>query len=121
MDKTLAEGRVSGAWLACRCVIDFIAICILIGFWWYVRDFIIYRTTKLTLTDKHIIGKVGLVNTEELDSPISKITGVKVEQGLFGKIFNYGTIVVTTASNAFRFAAITNPNQFKSTLSSKLD
>ncbi len=121
MEKTIIEGKTALAWLICRLFIDFFAMCILIGFWWICRDIVRYTKTKITVTDRRVHGHTGLVNTEDLDSPLGKITGVKVEQDAFGKMFNYGTIIITTASNAFAFGAIRNPAHFSSTLNSQIE
>ena len=85
------------------------------------RDLIRYFTTKLEITNKRIRGKIGLVNTNELDSPLNKINSVQVLQGFFGKVFNYGTIVITTASSVFEFGYITNPNEFKNILNNQIE
>ena len=113
MEKTIIEGRISIAWLVCRMCIDFLATCILVGFWWIPRDIIRYSKTKLTITNKRAYGHTGLVNTEDLDSPLDKITGVKVDQGAMGKIFNYGTVSITTAANVFAFDALANPHDIR--------
>ena len=44
-------------------------------------------TGVLIITNKRVNGKTGLINTNELDSPLNKINGVQVRQGLFGKIY----------------------------------
>ncbi len=43
---------------------------------------------------------------------MNKISGVQVQQGLLGKIFNYGTIIVSTSSTVARYMHISNPNDF---------
>ena len=78
-------------------------------------------TTKLYITNKRVSGKVGLIRTNELDSPLNKINGVQVKQGLFGKIFNYGTVSITTASTVFDFPYIDKPNEFKTILNNQIE
>ncbi len=55
------------------------------------------------------------------DSPLNKINGVQVRQGLFGKIFNYGTVSITTASTVFNFDYIDKPNDFKTILNNQIE
>lgn len=77
----------------------------------FIRDLIYFFTTKLTITDKRIRDSKGLIYTREPDRPLNEIT--EVGQGLFGKMFSYGTIRVTTVSIALKFRYISNPNDFK--------
>ena len=88
---------------------------------WIVKDLIKFFTTKLIITNKRVNGKTGLINTNELDSPLNKINGVQVRQGLFGKIFNYGTVSITTASTVFNFDYIDKPNEFKTILNNQIE
>ena len=72
-----------------------------------------FYTTKLYITDKRVGGRFGLFNTNELNCPLNKVTGVQVLKTGFGKAFNFGTIVITTAANTFTFDIIKDPNEFK--------
>lgn len=121
MEETVKEGKISIATLIIRLIIDLFAMCILIGFVWFIKDLIKFFTTKLIITNKRVNGKTGLINTNELDSPLNKINGVQVKQGLFGKIFNYGTVSITTASTVFNFDYIDKPNEFKTILNNQIE
>ena len=70
-------------------------------------------STNIRVTNKRVSAKKGIIKTESLDSPIDKITSVKVEQKLFGKIFNYGTIYINTASGDYTFEYIPNVEQLR--------
>lgn len=121
MENNVREAKISIAVFVIRLIIDFFAMAILIGFVWIVKDIIKFFTTKLIITNKRVIGKTGLINTNELDSPLNKINGVQVKQGLFGKIFNYGTVSITTASTVFHFDMISEPNDFKTILNNQIE
>jgi uncharacterized membrane protein YdbT with pleckstrin-like domain len=51
-------------------------------------------TTEIVVTDKRIIHKVGLIARQTEEMNISKIETVEVEQGIFGRIFDYGTVLI---------------------------
>ena len=121
MEKVVKEGKLSIACFITKLIIDFCALCIIVGFVWIVKDIIKFFTTKLIITNKRVSGKTGLINTNELDSPLNKINGIQVKQGLFGKIFNYGTVSITTASSVFNFDMISRPNEFKSILNNQIE
>lgn len=79
------------------------------------------KTTELSLTNKKIIGKVGIISTKVMDSPLNKINNISVEQGLGGKIFGYGKIVITTAAGNYNFSCISQPNVFRSAVMNQID
>lgn len=121
MEETIKEAKISVTVLIIKLIIDFFAIAILVGFIWMIKDIIKFFTTKIIITNKRIRGKTGLINTNELDSPLNKINGVQVEQGLFGKLFNYGTISITTSSTVFHFDMISKPQDFKNILNNQIE
>ena len=121
MEEDVKVARLSGVALCFKILVDLLACLILIGLIWLPRDIIKYFTTKLIITNKRIKGKTGLINTNELDSPLNKINGVQVKQGAFGKMFNYGTVAITTASSVFDFDYITKPNEFKTILNNQIE
>lgn len=79
------------------------------------------KTTELSLTNKKVIGKLGIIATKVMDSPLNKINNISVEQGLGGKIFGYGTIVITTSSGSFNFKYISHPDIFRSSVMNQID
>lgn len=121
MEKEIKIAKISPIALGFTLFKDFFACVILVGLVWIPRDIIKYTTTKLEITNKKIKGKTGLVNTEELDSPLNKINSVKVEQGIFGKLFNYGKIIITTSSSVFEFDYINKPNEIKAIINNQVE
>lgn len=81
---------------------------VLIGFKKFVLNHI-----KLTLSDRRVYGKRGVINTKSVDSPISKINSVSVEQGFWGKVFKYSTVLVSTSSGNYKFDFLKNADLFK--------
>lgn len=77
--------------------------------------------TELGLTSKKIMGKYGIINTKVMDSPLGKVNSVSVEQGLGGKIFGYGRIVVSTSSGGYNFNFIKTPDAFRSAVMNQID
>jgi uncharacterized membrane protein YdbT with pleckstrin-like domain len=51
-------------------------------------------TTEIVVTDKRIIHKVGLIARQTEEMNISKIETVDVSQGVWGRIFDYGTVLI---------------------------
>ncbi len=80
-----------------------------------------FTHVELALTNKRLIGKIGVLNTDAMDSPLNKIQNVAVTQTFGGKIFNYSLITVATASGSYKFDAIKNGNAFKNMITAQID
>ncbi len=67
-------------------------ICLALGVCLFLMYFIMMLATEIGLTDRRVIYKTGLlfVKTEGLD--LEEIKGVFVDNEIFGRMLNYGTI-----------------------------
>ena len=65
------------------------------------------------VTNKRVIIKTGIISRRTLELVLAKCEGIQVVQGVLGRIFGYGTIVVTTggATNCYYYVA--KPFRFK--------
>ena len=75
---------------------------------WLILRFITYKKNEVILTNKRVVGKTGLINTTQMDSPLNMITSVAVNSGLMGKLIGYGTLQITTASTIYKFKFMSN-------------
>lgn len=80
-----------------------------------------FKNIELAITNKRVIGKVGVANTQALDAPLNKVQNASVSQTLGGKIFNYGTVRIDTAAGKFEFPAVKNADAFKGMLMAQID
>jgi len=69
----------------------FLLITLIFG----LGSFINYSASEFGVTNKRILAKVGWLRRRSLDMLLTKVEGIYVEQGILGKIFGYGTVVVT--------------------------
>lgn len=110
-ETVIMEGKVHWATLIAPVILTFITCGFMII--WLIPRLIHMLTTELSLSNKRLVGKYGLINTKQMDSPLNKINSVTVESGLIGKIFGYATITVNTASTVYIFKNIANGDAFR--------
>jgi len=83
-----------------------------------VFDFFQWWNRKYIITDFRVIQISGIINKDVIDSALEKINDVKLTQSFFGRIFNFGTIEILTASeigiNMIR--TLGSPIRFKTTM-----
>lgn len=113
----LSGGTVSGSSDALPAFMAFLIIALFIAIPRIIRIF----TTELAFTNKKVLGKKGLINTNALDAPLNKINNVAVSSGLGGKIFGYANIIITTSSGSFPYKGIASANNFKTSLMEQID
>lgn len=87
----------------------------------FIRNLIAMATTELGYTNKNVIGKSGFITSKAMSSTLDKVQNVSVKSGLFGKMFNYGDVTVTTASGTYKFYNIAKAEAFKTGLMSQID
>lgn len=58
-----------------------------------------YFTTEMAITNKRVIAKFGFISRRTVQINLQRIESIQVHQGLFGRIFNYGSIIVSGAGN----------------------
>lgn len=83
-----------------------------------ILDFFQWWNRKYIITDFRVIQISGIINKDVIDSALEKINDLKLTQSFFGRIFNFGTVEILTASeigiNMIR--TLGNPIRFKTTM-----
>ena len=80
--------------------------------------------TELCLTNKRIIGKKGIIARDCVDSKLDKIQTIRIEESFLGRIFNYGTVIITTAGTAraeYYFVGVVRANEFKKLVNEQIE
>lgn len=61
----------------------------------YLTSIIItFISSEFGVTNRRVIAKVGFVRRYSLETLLTKIEGINVDQGIIGRMLNYGTIDV---------------------------
>jgi membrane protein YdbS with pleckstrin-like domain len=59
------------------------------------------RATEIVVTDRRVIFKRGLLSRHTVEMNVGKIETVDVEQGLGGRLWNYGTVLIHGTGSGF--------------------
>lgn len=77
-----------------------------------------FKLDKLVVTNKTFYLQQGVINIERITLPLNKIQSMVVQQGLLGRILNYGDIVYQSASktgtSVYKF--VVNPHELTNIL-----
>ena len=98
--KVIYTGNISLWSLAPLIVLGLATIWIVgLGLIFWIMAFIRYKTTELAFTNKRVIAKFGFISRQTIELNISKVESIQVNQGILGRIFNFGTLVISGAGN----------------------
>ena len=73
-----------------------------------------YKTSEFAVTNRRVVVKVGVFRRRSLETLLQKIERILVDQGIFGRIFGYGTIIISgTGGSKEPFPRISAPLDFR--------
>ncbi len=84
--------------------------------------FIKRQSSDFAVTNKRIMMKVGVFRMRSIELLLSKVETIAVDQSLLGRIFGYGSIVVTGSGGSREvFSHIQAPLEFRRAMQSVAD
>lgn len=80
-----------------------------------------YSSSEFAVTDKRVVAKLGFIERESLETLLSKVEAIGVDQGIVGRMLGYGTIRITgTGGTEESFPRISNPLEFRRQIQSQV-
>lgn len=98
-EKILYQGKISIWSLLPLIIFGLVTLTVFIGVIFLAMAAMKYFSTEMAITNKRIIAKHGMISRSTVELNLQKIESIQVKQGLFGRLFNYGSIVVAGAGN----------------------
>jgi uncharacterized membrane protein YdbT with pleckstrin-like domain len=84
------------------------------GIFLLLKAWIQQITTELAVTSKRVVAKVGLISRNTIELNHSKVESLSVDQGVLGRIFGFGTIMISgTGGGKTPIPNIDSPLQFR--------
>jgi uncharacterized membrane protein YdbT with pleckstrin-like domain len=75
---------------------------------------ILYTSSEFAVTNKRVVIKVGFIQRRTLETLLTKVEGIEVQQGFLARVLNYGTLAVTgTGGTREEFQNISAPLEFR--------
>jgi uncharacterized membrane protein YdbT with pleckstrin-like domain len=68
-----------------------------VGLVFWIIAYARYKTTELAITTRRVIVKHGFVRRRTVEISINKVESIQVDQGILGRMFNFGTLVIAGA------------------------
>jgi uncharacterized membrane protein YdbT with pleckstrin-like domain len=85
-----------------------------VGVLFLVIAYVQYKSTELAVTTKRLIVKHGFVRRATMELNVHKVESIHVEQGVVGRMLNFGTLVISGTGTAHApLAGIADPMAFR--------
>ena len=78
--------------------------------------FLRVKTDHLVLTERQIYGKTGIIKTQSLSAPISKIQTVNINTSLLGRILGYSDLVIHCITGVYYFKKQANAKEMQNAI-----
>jgi len=86
--------------------IIFVVLSVLYGIYHYL----LIRLSEFVVTNKRIILKKGVISIKTIELLLTKAESISIDQNITGRIFGYGTIIVTgSGGTKNKFSVIEKP------------
>ena len=87
----------------------------------YIYISLVMKNTEYYITNRRLIVKKGILERQTTELRLSKCEGVMVEQSMLGRLFNYGTISITTGEVINNYQFLARPIKFRTMINEVLD
>ena len=98
-ERVVYQARLSlwpfAGWILLGVVTLPLVVGLFVLLWVWTR----FASTELAITNKRIIAKFGFINRSTVELNLSRVESLQVHQGLLGRIFDFGSILVSGAGN----------------------
>ena len=97
-------------------------VILLIALPLYLPPFIEKITSEFWVSNKRVLIKKGLIKRNSFEIMLKKVEGIGVDQPIMGRLFNFGTIIITgTGSAREKFHKIQGPLEFRRQIQQQID
>jgi membrane protein YdbS with pleckstrin-like domain len=72
---------------------------LVVGLFILIPLFVQLKSTEMAVTNKRVLIKTGFISRQTLEMNLDSIEVIQVHQSIWGRLFNFGTIVITGAGN----------------------
>jgi uncharacterized membrane protein YdbT with pleckstrin-like domain len=76
-------------------VLGVVLLVAVIGIFFLIAAWVRMKSTEIAITNKRIIAKFGFISRSTVEIGLDKVEALRVEQGMWGRFLNYGTILVS--------------------------
>ena len=95
---------------------------LLVALGWLAVTYINYTSSEIVVTNKQVTAKVGFISRSTVETRLTKVEGIEVDQGVIGRMLDYGTVRVKGAGGTSKaLKNISEPMKFRKRVLAEVD
>jgi uncharacterized membrane protein YdbT with pleckstrin-like domain len=95
-------------------LLGIVLLVVVVGLFFLVAAWVNVRSTEIAITNRRIIAKFGFIKRHTVEINLDKVEALRVEQGVLGRMLNYGTLYISGAGTSVApLANIADPLVFR--------
>jgi uncharacterized membrane protein YdbT with pleckstrin-like domain len=85
-----------------------------------VQRIMVIAGSEYAVTNKRVILKTGIISRRATELVLAKCEGLHIKQSVWGRIFKFGTITVTTGGATSSYPFIADPLRFRREINTQI-
>ena len=83
----------------------------------YIRS----SASEFAVTNRRVMMKTGVTKRRLVELQLNRSDGLVIDQGIIGRIFNYGSIIIRTGNLEEVFSPVADPYEFKRQINNAIE
>ncbi|MCR8556388.1 PH domain-containing protein [Mucilaginibacter sp. BJC16-A38] len=96
-------------------------LLVIIGLITLLNAYIRSSTSEFAVTNRRIMMKTGVTKRRLIELQLNRSDGLVIDQGIIGRIFNYGSIIIRTGNLEEIFSPVADPYEFKRQINNAIE
>jgi len=96
-------------------------LLILVSLIGLINAYVSASSSEFAVTNRRIMMKTGVAKRRLIELQLNRSEGLVIDQGIIGRIFNYGTIAVRTGGMVENFSPVADPYEFKRQINNAIE
>jgi len=96
-------------------------LLILVSIIGLINSYVRASSSEFAVTNRRIMMKRGVAQRRLIELQLNRSEGLVIDQGIIGRIFNYGTIIIRTGTMEEIFSPVADPYEFKRQINNAIE
>ncbi len=118
MSTTVSHGAITGGEIVVGLLLVFDVFALVITTTAGIR---FLMSAQYAVTDRRVVAKYGLIRRSSMDLLLTKVSGVTINQGILGRTFDFGNVLVQSSGVSRGLVLTKSPNALQSAILKQLD
>jgi uncharacterized membrane protein YdbT with pleckstrin-like domain len=98
-----------------------VGLLVFVGIVLLINAFLVSKSSEFAVTNKRVVLKTGVLKRQLVELQLNRAEGLVVSQSIMGRIFNFGSIRITSGGVTETFSRIAAPFEFKKQVNNAIE